>query len=1455
MVTTALAPFHPHTRAWFESTFTGPTDVQMRSWPVIADGRHALITAPTGSGKTLTAFLWALDAFASGRYETGATRVLYISPLKALNNDIQRNLLEPLGALRERFEAANDAFPSIRVQVRSGDTSTGDRQRMLRRPPEILITTPESLMLMLTNARGRVALGTIQTVILDEIHSVVDNRRGTVLTTSLERLARVAGEFQRIALSATVNPLTEIAAFVAGRDRELVPRPIEIVEGLDRKQLSFTVIFPPHVRAALDAGQKLWEPLTQTFKQIIARNRSTLFFTNSRRLAERITLKINDASSEPLAYAHHGSLSREIRSEVETRLKSGELRAIVATNSLEMGIDIGSLDEVVLIQSPPSIASALQRVGRAGHRVGDVSRGTLFPTHAQDFVEAAALADGIAARDLEPLACIDNPLDVLAQIIVSMAANQVWRLDDVYSLLRQSHSYRSLPREHFELVVEMLAGRYAGSRLRDLKPRIVFDRIERTLHAAKGAVYALYNSGGTIPDRGYYHLRHTDTNALIGELDEEFVWEATVGQTFAFGNQSWQINRITHNDVLASPAKAGTTVTPFWLAEGYDRSSHYSDRIGEFLESTDARLERGDHEVIASDLARRGFDVSATDELIGYLDRQREHTGAALPHRHHVLVEHIKTGPGGYEGPDEEQIVLHTGWGGRVNRPYAMALSAAWERDLGYVPELHIDDEAVAIQTKGDVDPARIIDLVRSNELDALLHVALERSGFFGARFRECAGRALLVTRQRFSQRMPLWMTRMHAKKLLTAVKGYADFPVLLETYRTCLVDEFDLAALRRALGELESGDIRITTVSTQAPSPFAANIAWGQITRYMYADDSPETNAPSALSDDLIRAAVFDATLRPRVDPAVIESFVAKRQRTASGYAPADAAELSEWLKERVVMTEAEWAQSTALVADTTAIAVHWIDAGGMRWAVHPEFARSVTEQLLGGVDEDLADVGDPRDRVQLLREVLSFHGPLTKARIAALTPLSAEELDAVLSDLVEAGVLVVGHLVSDEDGVFYCDSDNLEILLRLQRASSRHRLEPRPLAELPGFMAGWQKFGRMPTDDALADTLERLRGYSAEADVWLNDLIEARHAGADTRQVDEAIAVNGFVWTGRGRGAVTIMPLDDLALLDTTDDTARAQIEGAFRDHTARYSFHQLVDASGQSTDAFSDALWNAVWAGAASADSLAVLRAGSAREYTLGQTAPAQPQAAGPMHASAQRPRSVARRRARSAGLGWPGHWFLLPDDPRDDDPLTALETAKDRVRILLDRYGVVCREFANREGGGFRWAALFRALRIMELSGEIVSGLFFQGLSGPQFAAPAALRSLERGAGTQSFWVNATDPVAPTGLGVDWPYPLPHRRAGNYLALYRGALVLTAENYGRRLHFAPDLDDAAFAPAIALLTHLLTFRRKVPIDSIDGASPNESRYLTRLADVFDVTHDHRRVELVFPARRIG
>lgn len=1449
-MTGALVGFHPHVRAWFEATFRAPTDVQRKSWPAIAAGRHALITAPTGSGKTLTAFLWALDALATGRYAPGATRVLYISPLKALNNDVQRNLLQPLEGLRARFAAANDPFPPIRVLVRSGDTPSGERQRMLRTPPEILITTPESLTLLLTTARGRQALASVETVILDEIHAVADNRRGTVLMTCLERLVHIAGDVQRIALSATVNPLDDIAAFVAGLDERREPRPIDIVVGTDPKKIDFTVRFPEHVRAAQENGQKIWAALAESFKGIIAANDSTLFFTNSRRLAERITLTINDSQREPLAYAHHGSLSREIRTEVEARLKSGAMRAIVATNSLEMGIDVGSIDEVVMIQSPPSITAALQRIGRAGHRVGDTSKGTLFPTHAHDFVEAAALSECIETRALEPLTTLDNALDVLAQIIVSMTASETWRVDALFDLLRRSYPYRSLPREQFDLVVEMLAGRYAGSRVRDLKARVVFDRIDHTLRAAKGAVYALYNSGGTIPDRGYYHLRHLDTGALVGDLDEEFVWEAIVGQIFSLGSQHWQIKHITHNDVLAVPAKTPSSAPPFWRAEGYNRSFFYSNHIGEFLERTEQLLEIGKHAEFSADLTQRhGFDAAAAQELIAYLDRQRTHTGAPLPHRRHVLVEHVRSGPDGYRAPDEEhQIVLHTGWGGRVNRPYALALSVAWERTYGEVPELHVDNNAVVIQTKAVADPARVIDLVRAEEVDQLLRSALEHSGFFGARFRECAGRALLVTRQRFNQRMPLWMSRLHAKKLLTTVKQYADFPVLLETYRTCLVDEFDMPALRGVLAELADHEIAVTEVVTNTPSPFASNIAWGQITRYMYADDSPESADSSALSDDLIRSAVFDAGMRPRLSETVVASFVAKRQRTAPGYAPVDAIDLGEWLKERVLIPEPEWRGLAAIVGGTD-VPVHWLAQAGRRWAVHPELARVVTERLLEESATELADVADPRDRTQLVAEFLTFYGPLERAAIGELLPLRGSDLDVVLAELVDEGALVAGHLITASDATHYCDADNLEILLRLQRAARRNPLEPRPLLDLPDFFATWQRFGSASSAAALGDTLDRLRGVTADVEVWLNDLVEARHTNVDARLLDEVLAVDGFVWLGRAREVITVMPMEDLGLLDAPP-VEPMPLAAAFKDRHARYGFFQLADAAAESLATFSNTLWENVWAGTVTADSFAALRAGNTRQYRL-DTLPPAPQPAG-------RHRSGARRRGPGASPGWPGNWFLLPGrtDNADVDALSSLEAAKDRARILLDRYGVVCREFANREGGPFRWAALFRALRIMELSGEVVAGLFFNGLSGPQFAVPAAVRQLERGRTAASFWVNATDPIAPCGLGIEWPtLVLPQRRASNYLAFHRGVLVLVVENYGRRLSFGNDLDDNAFASATALLTHLLAKRRKITIDSIDGANSADSPLLMRLADVFDVARDHRGVDLLFPAQRIG
>ncbi|MEM6986598.1 MAG: DEAD/DEAH box helicase, partial [Pseudomonadota bacterium] len=589
MATDPLAVFSPGVANWFRSCIGEPTAVQREAWPIIAQSGHVLATAPTGSGKTLTAFLYALDRFATGAWQPGRTRVLYVSPLKALNNDIQRNLLSPLHSLREHTD-----IPALRIATRSGDTPQSERQRLLRRPPDILITTPESFALMLTTAKGRDALAHVETLILDEVHAVADNRRGVSLATSAERLVEITSErLQRIALSATVEPLDRVAQFVAGHTRPNRPRAITIINPEIAKSLELVVRYPEAAQLAAEQGEPIWDALAEQFRDITEANRSTLFFTNSRMLAEKVTLKINDVNRNPapLAWAHHGSLAREIRTEVERRLKDGDLRAIVATSSLEMGIDIGELDEVVMVQSPPGIANALQRLGRAGHQVDAVSRGKMFPVHDHDFLEAAVLTQATLERDLEPLKPIDGALDMLAQFIISCTATETRRCDDLFSLLQRAEPYRTLSRASFDRVLEQLAGRYSGARVRSLEPRIEYDRLNGTVRAKKSALFAFYNAGGSIPDRGYYQIRHSDGGTQIGELDEEFVWEAKIGDVFSFGTQHWQVQRITHNDVFVKPARPVGIAPPFWRAEKVERSAHFANRIAEFLTAAELSLQ------------------------------------------------------------------------------------------------------------------------------------------------------------------------------------------------------------------------------------------------------------------------------------------------------------------------------------------------------------------------------------------------------------------------------------------------------------------------------------------------------------------------------------------------------------------------------------------------------------------------------------------------------------------------------------------------------------------------------------------------------------------------------------------------------------------------------------------------------------------------------------------------
>lgn len=1445
----AMTSFHPSISQWFSERFDAPTPVQAAAWPVIGDGRHALITAPTGSGKTLTAFLWALSRFATGEYERGATRVLYVSPMKALNTDIARNLSEPLLDLQARY-----GYPQISVKTRSGDTTQGDRQRMLRRPPDILITTPESLNLLLTTVRGRLALSTIQAVILDEIHALVEDRRGVMLLTALERLVDEAGEFQRIALSATVSPLEAVARYVAGKNQRGEPRAMEIVNAPTRKAIDFAVRFPEAAKIAAEQGNAIWDPLADSFREVIKGNHSTLFFANSRQLTEKLTLKINGDALAPIAYAHHGSLARELRGEVERRLKDGELSAIVATNSLELGIDVGDLDEVILVQSPPTIAATLQRIGRAGHQVGAISRGSLYPTHARDFLDAAVLAKAVAERDLEPLQLLDAPLDVLAQILISCTATEERDLDELFALLCRSGPYQHLDRARFDLVVDMLAGRYAGDRIRSLKQRLSVDRLRNRARALKGAVLAMYAGGGTIPDRGYYQLRHAESGARIGELDEEFVWEAKIGQTFTLGTQVWQVRRITNSDVLVSQAKTAPTLPPFWRAESRNRSFHFSTRVGDFLEYCDTALSNKATDELKRLLqSTRGFEGAAADELISYLARQRDHTAVALPHRNHLIAEWVHSGPGGYKSElRQQQLILHTFWGGTVNRPFAYALDTAWYAAFGERAEIHADNDAIAIQTKLQPDVHEILRLVSPDNLHSLLRESLEGTGFFGARFRECAGRALLLSKKRFDARMPLWMTRLQAKQLLTDCQQYSDFPLLAETWRTCLKDEFNLPALNAELDRLATGQLPVSLVNSATPSPFASNLTFSQINRYMYADDSPDDAVRSALADHMIDGTVTGALIG-LLSPDVVRDFEAKRQRLLAGYQPDGDDEWLDWVRERVLLPEAE-ASGAPSHSD-----LHWVVSKDRRWLCHAELLEALVASGLISTDNVATEVPDSavehRDAMAWAREFMTFYGPRNEADISALLPTLPDGL---------LGELASGPLMRGSDELLFCDPGNYEQLLRFQRIANRPRVTTRPSREWAAFVANWQGVNE-PSDEtpttvseqslsALA-LLDSLRGLRAPVSTWLEDLLPARGL-RDSTVLNTLITDYQLTWIGLGRERITFAFPEDIDLIGTakpaTSQAATAgpgsdskpeageAIASLFTDPGARYPFNELQDRSHLPASEFNDGFWQLVWQGRLSADTTRPLHQGLDRRFSAEEPA-------------GQR---VSRRRAYARAIGYAGNWQLI--DRRSeapDDPLSELELAKNRARLLIDRYGIVTRELADREGGNLRWGAVFRAFRIMELSGEVLAGLFFDGFSGPQFATPKALTQLDninaKPRVARPYWLSALDPAAPTGLGAliactspnDVSGRLPDRRPANYLAFSSRGLGLIVANNGARLTFLEPWDSACIDELIPVLRHLIARHRRVTVETINGDPARSSPYLEPLQRHVEVVRDHK------------
>jgi len=1556
--TDVLDIFHPLVKKWFMEHVGTPTDIQQKTWPEIAAKKHVLVTAPTGSGKTLTAFLWAIHNFITGPKNRESCRVLYISPLKALNNDIQRNLETPIQELKTYFNNAGIPFPNIRIAVRSGDTDPSERRRILQHPPDIFITTPESLNVLLTSKNGRRLLTGISTVILDEIHAVLPNKRGTYLISAIERLTGLSGEFQRIALSATVKPLETAADFMggyetrkSGDDYIYRKRGVKIICSTTQKQFDIRVQFPGFSKTGKPNSEIFWPGLVEELRQIISSNRSSLFFANSRRMVEKVARLLNEAEGDRV-YSHHGSLSKEIRSAVEKRFKDGELSAIIATSSLELGIDIGSVDEVVLIQPPFSIASAVQRIGRAGHGVGQVSRGSFYPIHPRSLVDCAVIAGHIDAEAIETMKPVDAPLDVLAQVILSMTISEPKNIDDLFGEIRASYPYHNLSRKEFDLVLQMLAGRYADSRLRELKPRAVIDKIKNTVKTRENSELLLYTSGGVIPDRGYFNLRIMETKAKIGELDEEFVWERSLGDAFPLGNQIWRIQRITHNDVEVTQVTKSNSLVPFWRAEDINRSYHLSQKIGDFLETADKNI---NSPTFSQQLAAQNhLSPRAASELTDFLKRQKKETHAPLPHRHHILVEHFHDP---VNRSDAKQTIIHTLWGGPVNRPFALAFAAAWEEKYRCPLNVFVNNDCIMLNLPHSFNTGDILDLVPSSSIRKLLRAKLESTGYFGARFRENAQRALLLPKQSFHRRMPLWLNRLRSKKLLDAISTYEDFPILLETWRTCLNHDFEIDTLANLLDEIKSNTISITEVYTKTPSPFADNIIWRQTNQYMYEDDSPHPRLRSNLNDSLLKEVLYSSLLRPKFPETLLKTFQQKLHRTAEGYSPGSPEELLLWVNDRILIPLNEWNELLNAIQRDHAITpeeitqnldefLFFIEINNTITAIAsrdnlPLIHQTLSPDFLNFHSQKIPTPSlqlepppndqDPNDLItRLLTQFLRFYGPISFHFLQTTLGIPPENLTPTLETLTEEGRIIIDEFRTNDSPTptktEICDTENLEILLRMRRTQARPSFEPLEIQNLPLFIASYHDItspGNSMND--LQQTLQKLFGYPAKTSLWETDILPSRLNPYFPSWLDTSLHENDLIWFGCGLEQIGFCFEPDYELfarkdrdqepfckrvpgppktfvkvpglektfgkatglektfgkapdvpktfgkvpgpgntfgveeeneaeeengntgfdteisinMDTTEDQKKIlnKIKKILTETRGKYELNDLMDLTGLSSAELTPILWKMTWAGLIGNDDFKVIRNGVMNRFKPEE-----------IHETRQVRSFGSGRPTRRLGFNrwhasrpFSGNWYALPAVEHENlDALDLQELTKDRIRLLFMRYGILFRELVWNELPMLRWSAIFPVLRLMELSGEIVSGHFFKGIPGLQFCTPNALGILTRGLPHDAiYWMNATDPASLCGIGLEELKPsLPHRIPTTHIVFHGSKPVLISKKNGKELLFLVEPDNSSISQYLEFFKTLIAREfqplKYIGVETVNDMPVLESPYKEKLKE---------------------
>jgi ATP-dependent Lhr-like helicase len=1530
-----LSSFSPRVREWFEGAFASPTPAQALAWPAIARGEHVLVSAPTGSGKTLAAFLWALDRLSADGNSggssaggadraagadrapsaAGATRVVYVSPLKALAYDIERNLRAPLRGI---------GAEELRVGIRTGDTPQRERAAMARKPPDILITTPESLYLILTS-QARAMLSGVQAVIVDEIHAVAHSKRGSHLALTLERLeAQAARPVQRIGLSATQNPLEEIGRYLVGPRRE-----VTIIDAGAKKKLDLRIEVPVEsvtepagpidpasdplepvsggesTRESPVPERGIWPAIYPELLELVRAHNSTIVFVNNRRSAERVALRLNELAGSEIARAHHGSLAREERSKVEELLKGGELPCLVATSSLELGIDMGAVDLVLQIESPKSVARGLQRIGRAGHGVGEVSRGRIFPKFRGDLLECAVVCRRMHEGLIEPTVVPRNALDVLAQQIVAIAvaaepaqagpskkdvyatehelaaepAQAGLSVDELYALVTSTYSYSELSRELLENVLDMLDGRYPSKEFGELRARIVWDRVAGTIRPRAGSRQLAVANAGTIPDRGLYAVTLPD-GRRVGELDEEMVYEARPGQAFLLGASTWRIEEIGRDRVIVTPAPGAPGAIPFWKGDTVGRPKELGEAIGAFSRwAVDQEPET----------LQRDYDLDerAARNLLAYLREQQAAT-RVLPSERTIVLERFRDEIGDW------RLCVLSPYGGRVHAAWALALSARIRERFNLEADVLSSDDGIILHLPElDSEEAEALPsaaelvLLEPEEVEQAVTAELGGSALFGARFRENASRALLIPRAYPGRRTPLWQQRLKAQSLLEVASRYADFPIILETYRECLRDVLDVPGLQELLRGLHTREISLVDVETPTASPFASSLLFDYVATYMYEGDTPNAERRAAalsLDRDLLRELLSQEELRELIDPGALQRVEDDLQHRSELTRATGRDGLHDVLRHVGDLDGEEVSQRVFDGVDAASLlgelqrerrAIRLRVGGAERYIAADEaglYRDALSAAPPGGLpDAFLQDVPDAL--AVLVARYARTHGPFTTEELRARYGVDA---GAVLRELERSGELVRGELRPGGSGREWCDVEVLRRIRRASLAALRKEIEPAEQQSLAAFLPSWQGVDRHSPSgagiDRLREVLVRLQGLALPAEIWEKDVLPRRTGAYSQSWLDSLCASGELVWVGAGplggrSGRVALYFRDDAPSIGppswSTSKGAGASPPAGPEHELLRARlaqgpcfFTDLLAELDAPAEALRVALWDLVWAGEATNDAWAPLRAPHLALARGGY--PSQARTPGAQRAT-RSPQGRSRFAARRAGTHRPGigqqvqgRWSLTEPVFRgfSEDPS---EQRRALCELLLERYGIVTREQVLAEGikGGF--AMLYQAFSNLETLGVCRRGYFIEGMGGAQFALPGAVERLRAGrspgggAGPQAgpgedgraLVLAAADPAQPYGAALPWPKRewlkrRPARVAGAHVVLIDDQPALYVERGGRGLL---TLTDASPYEALRALAEAVRAGRvgRLALERIDGEPAIASELVQALLEL--------------------